>query len=91
MLEFSVQVKKFMKLVLLINSFFCVCNPIVSSVGISCNNGDIRLASGSAENEGRVEVCYNDQWGTVCDNSWSSIDARVVCRQLGYPAPGELL
>ena len=51
---------------------------------VNCTTGEVRLVGGRSPLEGRVEICYYNQWGTVCDDSWSSYDARVVCGQLGY-------
>ena len=50
--------------------------------------GEIRLRGGSTSREGRVEICLRGMWGTVCDDGWGTSDARVVCRQLGYPTIG---
>ena len=46
----------------------------------------IRLNGGSNDNEGRVEIFLDGQWGTVCDIGWSLPDAEVACIQLGYRA-----
>ena len=59
-----------------------VCSP--------CTHGDMRLVDGSVPSEGRVEVCVDGQWGTVCSslwwnyNSWTKANSDVACRQLGY-------
>ena len=56
-----------------------------------CITGQLRLAGSNVVNEGRVEICINNEWGTVCDDSWGTNDATVVCRQLGYSTQGQYL
>ena len=56
----------------------------VATQSASCNNGDLRLTGGSSPNEGRLEVCLNGAWGSVCDseNLFTMDEAVVACRQL---------
>ena len=56
--------------------------------------GAVRFAGqdvGVLKTEGRLEICANGSWGTVCNDGFDTNAAKVVCRQLGFPEDGELL
>ncbi len=55
----------------------------------SCESGSLRLVNGRVDYEGRLEVCLGGRWGTVCDDRFDSLEATVVCRQLGYSSEGK--
>ena len=48
----------------------------------------MRLEDGATYYEGRVELCYDGEWGTVCDDGITDSIAMVVCKQLGLPLHG---
>ena len=56
-----------------------------------CGDGDVRLVDGDSSNNGRVEMCLRQRWGSVSDKGWSAEDAQVVCSQLGFSAKGSLI
>lgn len=51
---------------------------------------DVRVAGisvqlkGGGSYYGRVEITHDNHTGTICDKAWSTSDARVVCKQLGF-------
>ena len=69
-------------------------------VGVSCYSPhvlppnlaplSVRLVGGLLPTEGRVEIFYDETWGTICDSGWSVQDAEVVCNELGYPGIGNV-
>ena len=56
---------------------------VICTLGIT-----VRLAGGFLYTEGRLEVKYNGEWGSVCYYGWRSTDTNVVCRQLGFGTSG---
>ena len=62
--------------------YACTHNYVVLA---SCRDGEVRLTEGENELEGRLEMCFNQRWGTVSDDGgWSEASAQVVCSDLGY-------
>ena len=61
-------------------------NSYINPTHLGCGQNAIaiRLVGGQNKFEGRVEVCQDGQWKTVCNDGWGDREARVVCRQLGF-------
>ncbi len=53
--------------------------------------GEIRLVAGSTNREGRIELCSNGRWGTVCGDGWTEREAALVCSKLGYSSASRSL
>ena len=90
MLEWSAQVILSPMLSTCLKIYSYSLFTTVPSNDTCTTNGDVRLVGGRNLYEGRVEVCYDKQWGTVCSTSWDTTDAGIACRQLGYSLVGKI-
>lgn len=61
---------------------------MIDAICTECNHNDARLVGGRNSMEGRVEICVDGRWGTVCDDQWDQMDALVACRQMGLSITG---
>lgn len=53
--------------------------------GLGCSaDGELRLVNGTVPGEGRLEIQFDDAWGTVCDDGFGIEEANVACQQLGF-------
>ena len=60
----------------------------------NCTHGSLRLVNGTHQvgvAEGRLELCLNQVWGTVCGDQIGVTEATVACRQMeGFSDEGTL-
>ena len=68
---------------------YFILTVVMSVQNDHCSDYDIKLVDGPSANEGKVLICINRVWGTLCSNNINSTDAAVICRQLGYRAEGK--
>ena len=61
-------------------------------LGETCRGeGQVRLVNGSIPNEGRVEICIQGVWGSICRTSWGSSESAIVCEQLGFQSESKFI
>ena len=59
--------------------------PLSIKTAAPDNPYPVQLIDGASASEGRLQIYYNNQWGTVCDDHWTINEAAVVCKSLGFP------
>lgn len=62
----------------------CTFGQSLRRIFPSASNVQLRLAGGLNRYQGRVEIQAFGRWGTVCDDSFDTREANVICRQLGF-------
>ena len=68
-------------------------------ISVICDDGYVRLVNDTTQSilikdtlsQGRVEVCRDGAFMTVCDSGWNNIDASVLCSELGFSKYGKLM
>ena len=71
-------------------SLSCFPNQDLNTQAGNCADGDMRLIKDGEVSlfEGRVEVCLNNAWGTVCNNFFDQLEVKILCDYFNFPEDG---
>lgn len=69
----------------------CISHAAQATELADCTNGDISLIDGPNVREGRVQICLNKAWGTVCNTRFSDEDAAIACLSMEFEKIGIVL
>ena len=50
------------------------------------SNGDLHVVECDSECCCRLEVFYENEWGTICDDAFNTNAGEIACRQMGLPS-----
>ena len=66
-----------------------LCTYTADAEASNCTTGVVRLVGSENGDEGRLEVCVNGAWGTVCSDGFDTNDASVACQSMeGFDGNG---
>ena len=57
---------------------------LLETVRENVTNEIVRLVGGQTLREGRLQVKFGEEWGSVCDFGWTLESAALVCQQMGF-------
>ena len=83
--------KHYSNVIYCLHESLTACVIYANHLIVCSTDWEMRLVNGGSSLEGRLEVCLNGVWGTICDQSWDDTDAGVVCSQMGHSARGKNL
>ena len=71
---------------------YCLICIALDTPYSNCTSGEVRLVGSGGVEQGRLEVCVNSAWGTVCGEGFEDSDAAVACQSYGgYNGSGRFI